>query len=504
MDQEVAANLDEFCRQNCAPDAWNFITTGLHNGDLYHFLTLLRPFKTLRAGRHPVRLIATSKPHLAIANLFADRVDEITYTPAPDFTGPQLSEWRVATGRDKFAPGELINMLPHDYFRPPLQFGPLWFMLNDRAMFYIHLMKLLLNLPLSIAPDLPVVTAQARDEARTLFQQRDLAEGRSLILFPYQHSHPRGFTYTQECFAALAARATAVGLHVYTSIGPGEEPIEGTTGIFIPFSIVVPFCELAGHVVVWRSGLSDMLVTARCANVGIYHSRSWLESHSPICYNLGGSERGLVFDLDNRSDPQNFAETVLATLVGAEPSDGSACIPGQIRELLALRLRPDRPNGLFRQQDFVIRHDWGRVFTSGVLGEGWSGLEPWGIWSQGYRSILYLKPALPTSFDPAELGDRQMVLVLDLQFAIARETHEVLHYTVEVNAEATAHEAQWPHRGRVLRIRLRPEQLRMPLRITFTVDNPATTRALSGGKSNDDRLIGIGLGRACYELVAPD
>lgn len=504
MDESTLAAIENFWSHHCEPEAWNFVTTSLHNGDLYCLLGLLRPFKAMRAGGRPVRVLAVNRAHFAIANLFADRVDEIKLTLDADFTGLQISEWRVVTGRAKFAPGELINMLPNDYFRPPIQFSRLWFVLNDRASFLIHLMKLILTLPMDIAPDLPATTAVAQEEAKSQFLQHGMIEGKTLILFPYQHSHSAGFRYTQECFAALAGRASAMGLRVYTSVSRDEKPIEGTTGVFIPFDLLVPLSDLAGYIVVWRSGISDMLAPTICANVGIYRAQNWYENHSPICYGLGGNERGVVFDLDNHVDPQRFAEVITDTLFGPDPADASSFVPLPVRELLQLRLRPDRPNGLFRRDDFVIRHDWGRIFTSGVLGDGWGGLEPWGIWTHGYRSILYLKPALPASFEDAEVGDRQVFLVLDLMFAIAANTHEHLHYEVEVNSDKYIHSEHWPQNYQVLRIKLRPEQLRMPLRVTFTIDNPMTPRNISNGRSTDDRLIAIGLRRACYELVAPN
>lgn len=502
MDSMACATVSAFWEAHCHPKAWNFVTLGLHNGDLYHFLSLIRPFKTLRAGGRPVRILTASRPHHELALLFADRVDEVVFTPIQDFTGLQICEWRTVTGRDAFAPGELINMLPQDYFRRPLQFGPVWFMLNERAIFLIHLMKLLLMLPLDIGPDLPIVTSTARTGAQALFQQYDMIEGRTLLLFPFQHSHPEGFRYTHACFATLAARAAASGLRVYTSVAPGEEPVDGTTGIFVPFGVLVPLCELAGYTVIWRSGISDILVTARCVKVGIYPTQLFLNEQSPIGLGLGGNERGIIFDFANHVDQEAFAEAVVSRLLGPDPTDGSPYIPKRIHELLDLRLRPDLPNGFFRREDFVVRHDWGRVFTSGVLAEGWSGLEPWGMWSQGYRSTLYLKPALPMGIDVAEMGGRRVVLLLDLVFAIAPDIQETLYYTIEVNADSVSYEARWPERGRIFRIPLPSEQLHAPLRVTFTVENPATTRALSGGKSDDDRLIGIGLGRAAYEVVS--
>ena len=501
MDDATAARLSAFWEAHCKPQAWNFITTGLHHGDFLHMLSVLNAFRRIRAGGLPVRMLAVSKAHYELASTFADRIDELILTPGADFTGLEISEWRVATRRDAFAPGELISMLPHHYFRRPLRFEPLWYVLNDHGLFYIHLIKLLLNLPLDIAPHLPAPTPEARAKARALFDQHGLSEGRSLVLFPFQHSHPQGFDYTQDHFAALAARAAAAGLSVCTSVAPGEAPMPGTPGIFIPFSILVPFCDLAGHAVTWRSGISDILAPATCAKVHLYTSQEAADHHGPIAFALGGVERNLGFDFVAQPDPARFADAVMSVLLAPAPTDGSACVPRRVRDQMELRLRPDRPNGLFRTEDYVIRSDWGRIFTSGVLGEGWSGVEPWGIWSQGYRSILYLRPAIPHSLDPAEAEGRSVELVLDLQFALVADIHEELRFSIEVNGEVTPFTGRWPERGRRVRMKLRPELLRGPLRVTFVIDNPETPRVMSKGENRDERLIGIGLGGARYELA---
>lgn len=97
---------------------------------------------------------------------------------------------------------------------------------------------------------------------------------------------------------------------------------------------------------------------------------------------------------------------------------------------------------------------------------------------------------------------RPVSLVLDLCFAIAPETHPVLEYSIEVNtAPAQQFEARWPNRWRIHRIPLKPAELAIPCRITFTMRNPVSTRVLKGGASHDGRILGIGLLKATYEMA---
>lgn len=504
IDEETSARITAFWDASGDPDAWNFITTELHNGDCYYFLALLRAFRKFRSGGRRIRVLAVNRQHLALAALFADQIDQLEYTPNADFSGEQLSAWRVARNRGEFVPGILLNLFPLNYFPPPLDWGALWFLLTTRGLYFLHLFKLLLGLPIDIALDVPAVSASARRAALELSRQHDLIPGRTLILFPYGVSWPQGEQATRDHMAALAARATAGGLRVLTSIAGEEVPVPGTSGIFIPFGVLIPFCELAGYVVGLRSGISEVLATARCTKVYTYINQEAIDDNSVVAYGLGGAERGIVFDFDRHPDPPGFAETALARLLGPAPSDGSSCIPQKVRQLLNLTLSPAIPNGRFTAAEFIIRHDWGRIFTSGVLGDGWSGPEGDGIWTQGFRSVLYLKPAIPASFTAEALLGRSVILCIELAFAIAPDTHDVLDYSIEVNEDRSCHQARWPDNVRVFRIPLSLDVATAPLRLTIMVENPISLHDLANGRGGDGRIVGMRLMKAGYERDESD
>lgn len=503
IDEETSARITAFWDACGDPDAWNFITTELHNGDCYYFLSLLRAFRKFRSGGRRIRVLAVNRQHLALATLFADQIDQLEYTPNANFSGDQLSAWRVARNRGEFVPGILLNLFPLNYFPPPLDWGALWFLLTTRGLYFLHMFKLIMGLPIDIGLDVPAVTDSARRAALELSRQHDLIPGRTLILFPYGVSWPQSEQATLAHMTALAARATAGGLRVLTSIAGAEVPVPGTSGVFIPFGVLIPFCELAGYVVGLRSGISEVIASARCTKLYTYINQEAIDDNSVVAYGLGGAERGVVFDFDKQPDPAGFAETVMARLLGPAPADGSGCIPKQVRDLLKLTLSPAAPNGRFTASEFIIRHDWGRVFNSGVLGDGWSGPEGDGIWTQGFRSVLYLKPAIPAWFTPESMQGRSIVLCIELAFAIAPDTHDVLDYSIEVNEERSCHQARWPDNMRVFRIPLTPLAAAAPVRLTLMVENPISLRDLANGQGGDGRIVGMRLMKAGYEHNEP-
>jgi hypothetical protein len=503
MDDAVLARIEAYWARHGQADAWTFITTNLHNGDLYSVLTLLRPFRMLRSGGRPVRVLATGRTHHQIALLFRDVIDEVIYTPEAAFTARDINHWRVIRGCGYLTTGTPIPLNVIDYIEPPLPWGGLWFLFNDLGIFYMHLFKFLLGLPLDVAPSPPTISPHARHAAAELLNQYSLPFGKTVVLFPYAQTaeyaqHPQR---VRDHFAALAERARLNGLSVCTSVVQDEEPVDGTRSMFIPFGLLIPFCDLAGYAVTIRSGITDMLSVSQCRKLHIYPSQRAADRVSPVGLGLGGIEQNLAFQFAEQPDPDGFAKIASHALLAPQPTDGSAWVPALVRDLLALKVSKGAPDGRFRAADGILRMENYRLFVSGVLAEGWSGAEDWGTWTLGHRSIVYLRAATAFGLDPAETDGCPIVLLLDLQFAITRDIHEVLEYSVEVNGRAAYYQARWPDRWRVLRLPLAPAELHAPVRVIFSVENPALRHVPPDGGAGDRRVIGIGLLKATYELA---
>lgn len=514
MDQPIRAELDTFWESHGDAEAWNFITTSNHNGDLYQLLTLLKSFRIFRAQGRRIRILAVNRPHYDLATLFTHVVDDVIHTPDARFSGRQINAWREEHGKAALQPGTLINTYVIDHFPLTMRPGAFWVPFLDEQWAWTLMWAYLLEIPMFMGRDVPTITAEMRRSADERFQSFGLPRGKTVVLFPYARTvqfqqDPAGI---MKHFITLVRHLRQAGFEVCTSVAGNELPIEGTLGTFIPFSELIPFCEAAGHAVTVRSGISDILSSATCRKIHIYSNPQQAKYVAPIAYGLGGVEENLSFNFKLEDDPLRFSELVLERLAAPRGSKAASFVPQQVLDLLALPTGPSPPTGQVRTADFVIRVDGYRLCASGVLAEGWSGLEDWGIWSTGSRSVFYARPA--TSFLPAEeiKSGGDVVLRLELCFAIAPDTNPVLNYAISINEQpAIPFEARWPDgktshwpqgRWRTLKFPISSVALGQPAKITFIVDRPVSTRELSGGKVDDDRLIGIGLLKATYD-VAP-
>jgi len=113
----------------------------------------------------------------------------------------------------------------------------------------------------------PKISDELRDRAAKKFQDYNLPIGKTVIFAPYAKSFP---TLSEENWVTIVERLRIAGLYPVTNVGKNEAPLPGTTGIMLPFDEVLPFSELAGHVVSIRSGLCDVLSTSKSKLTVIY------------------------------------------------------------------------------------------------------------------------------------------------------------------------------------------------------------------------------------------
>lgn len=96
------------------------------------------------------------------------------------------------------------------------------------------------------------------------FHDLRLEEEKTVLLAPYAGRHDT-WGIPMELYEQLAAELQEQGFVVCTnSCGQKEEPtIPGTIPVFLPHEYMAPFCERAGYFIGIRSGLCDMIASAR-------------------------------------------------------------------------------------------------------------------------------------------------------------------------------------------------------------------------------------------------
>jgi hypothetical protein len=95
----------------------------------------------------------------------------------------------------------------------------------------------------------------------------EILPGKTSILSPYAKSVS---TIPSSFWTDLAAQKTSEGFLVLTNTFGDEKPIEGTRSITIPITELISAVEQAGHFIGIRSGLCDILITAKCEKTVVF------------------------------------------------------------------------------------------------------------------------------------------------------------------------------------------------------------------------------------------
>lgn len=101
-----------------------------------------------------------------------------------------------------------------------------------------------------------------------LFSENDLVKGKTVMLAPYNYTLPK---MKKAFWEKLAESLLKKGYTVCTNCcGNKEVPVKGTVPVFCPYSQIVPFLEQAGGIVAIRSGLCEVISSARCKKIILY------------------------------------------------------------------------------------------------------------------------------------------------------------------------------------------------------------------------------------------
>jgi hypothetical protein len=163
----------------------------------------------------------------------------------------------------------------------------------------------------------PRVPGPVRSAAAGRFRELGLAPGRTVILVPIGHSLA---TFSVPFWAELASRFAAKGLSVVTNVAPHEPErcIPGTGPLSCPVDELIPIAELAGTVVASRSGVCDLLSSARTDLRILYHRPQY--EWAPVAgvrllWDLGEcglQDRATYFRMGGTEGIVEFAERIVA------------------------------------------------------------------------------------------------------------------------------------------------------------------------------------------------
>ncbi|HBI62323.1 MAG TPA: hypothetical protein DDY31_14105 [Lachnospiraceae bacterium] len=139
-----------------------------------------------------------------------------------------------------------------------------------RITFYEMFLYDVFGLEKTVSRVLPIVDKN-EEYAKKLFERKKLRQGRTVILSPYAGSFVSEMG--KEEWVRIAKQLKERDYDICTNcIGELEKPIEGTTPIHFPYYEAVSVLEYAGGFIALRSGLCDIVSSAKCKMVIIYEA----------------------------------------------------------------------------------------------------------------------------------------------------------------------------------------------------------------------------------------
>ncbi|MEW6335898.1 MAG: hypothetical protein ACOY3Y_20080 [Acidobacteriota bacterium] len=277
-------------------DEWG-ISPAPHLGDTYFTCALAEAFLRAHGGR---RVLVIVPPRLfPLLSLFpAGRIDPVD---------PATVEVPFRQGLG-FRPGEPFHL------RPVMHLGHFSTVYRGREVPFTQTYHDLLELPFpSFAR--PQVGPEIRAAAARRLEAAGLPRGRTVVLFPLSFSLT---SFPVSLWTAIAGRFAERGLAVATNVAAeGDFCLPGTAPLVIPVDELIPICELAGTAVAARSGVCDVLSSARVDLRILYQRPEWEWRPMPgvaLQWDLaacGLDDAATYFRMGSAEAPASFVDRVV-------------------------------------------------------------------------------------------------------------------------------------------------------------------------------------------------
>ena len=145
----------------------------------------------------------------------------------------------------------------------------------------IDCVRFILHLPWNAKLEPPTISVESENRVFDYALKSGLRIGRSILLCPINNSASK---LPQFFWNTLAAILIKKGFIVFTNLGGlnpfnglSEMPIPGTIPINLPIQDVIPFCRIAGNVIIGNNGMSMLIMMTAFKNFKV----TQLVSYSP-------------------------------------------------------------------------------------------------------------------------------------------------------------------------------------------------------------------------------
>ena len=184
-----------------------------------------------------------------------------------------------------------------------------------KGLGFVDMYKMYLGLEQTALLTKPSISENAVKKATDKFTKHNLPIGKTVILAPYAKSLKN---FRIEVWAEIVKYIKYNGLVPVTNIANNEKPIPGTGGINISLEEIIPFCELAGHVISIRSGLCDLLSNAEIKFTVLYpksffiHETTLYEFYSLEKNGMTNSSKNVQeIEIDENAVDHNFIKQLI-------------------------------------------------------------------------------------------------------------------------------------------------------------------------------------------------
>lgn len=106
-----------------------------------------------------------------------------------------------------------------------------------------------------------------KESADSIFEMYELTKGKTILFSPHANTIAK---MSEEIWVELAKQLISQGYDVCTNVFGEEKAIEGTIGLFLPYSQIVDFLDKAGGFIAFRSGLCDIVSGTTAKKVILY------------------------------------------------------------------------------------------------------------------------------------------------------------------------------------------------------------------------------------------
>jgi hypothetical protein len=240
---------------NLQNDCW-FIICPYGIGDTYFICALLKQF-LLRHGNTKAVLIV-KKSHLDVVELFTEDIYRV-------ITFDKLN-LRDINRFSQFKCGYPFIGHPSDFKYDFDRF------LGTEGLTLLDLYRIMLQMPIDAPLTQPKLDYASINAAKKKFFELGLPANRTVILAPEANSLS---TLPLEFWCHLSEHLKLQGWTVCINICNSSTCIPGTTPINFSLSEAISIAEIAGWVISSRSGLCDLLSSAKCKLSIIYMKQSW-------------------------------------------------------------------------------------------------------------------------------------------------------------------------------------------------------------------------------------